>query len=784
MSPTRREPARPQNADRDARRPSELDSRLTEALEHIDGAFVILDRDWRFTFVNRNAVDPIGISPSEVIGRNMLEMFPAFIGTATAKHYQSAMESRQSSRFEECSPVNGRWYEVSVYPFPDGVAAHWHDVTTRKLAQLALAESEERARMTAESALTGLFDWEPQTGRMYWSDQSFRALGYAPGEIMPSYSAWASRVHPDDLPTAEQLLRDAQAARAAYYGVHRLVWPDGSIHMMEARAQFSYDASGACVRMRGTYVDITERAVAEQKLRESEERFRAMADDAPLPIWVTDADGSVQFINRKYRQFYGLGDGAAAAVDWAALIHPEDRAYVTAFAESVRTRQPFHAEARARRWDGAWRWIESHGAPRWTADGIFLGFVGTSPDVTEQRLVRESERAAAIQAHFRSLFESLPGPYVVLTPDNFRTVAVSDAYLAATNTSRSELIDKPVFEAFANESSSAEGLDSLRASLERVVAERRVDVIAVHRLAVRRTDGSGEAEERWWSPVSAPVLAPDGRVSFIIHRAEDVTSCMTTLGELSADAADVTGRHKNAEIVLRAQELQRTNECLRLEVETRARIEEQRAALLRQLVDAQEAERGRVARELHDGLGQHLTALQLAVEAMQLDAAPSETRERLKEIVQTLNVEVDRIAMALRPAALDDLGLEDALHRHVRMWEIESGVATDIHIRGLHDRVAPALETTVYRLVQEALTNVRKHARADRASVIVERRDGMLVTIIEDNGVGFDGASGAQNRGLGFSTMRERAALAGGELQVESSPSAGTTVYFKVAIDG
>lgn len=800
MSPTRRAPDRtrppgsPYTPDAFPAPQSlgSIDGRLAEALEHIDGSFVILDRTWRFTFVNRNAVSPIGLEPGDVIGRNMWEMFPEFRGTLTAEHYQAAMDRGQPSRFEERSPVNGRWYEVSVYALPEGVAAHWHDVTDRKLAELALAESEERARMTAEATLTGLFEWEPQTDRMYWSDQNFRALGFEPGAVQPSYAAWAARVHPDDLPIAEEAVRAAQMERRTLYGVHRVVWPDGSIHVMEARAQFSYDEAGTCTRMRGTYIDITERALAEQKLRESEARFRTMADEAPLPIWVTDGDGTVQFINRAYREFFGVGNGDAGGIDWPSLIHSDSRSYVTAFAESIRARQPFAAEARARRWDGAWRWIESRGVPRSTADGTFLGFVGTSHDVTDRRLLEEHERAATIHAHFRSLFESLPGPYVVLTPDTFRIVAVSDAYLVTTYTSRHELIDKPFFEVFAAAEDSSEALNSLRASLERVVTERRVDVIAVHRLDVRRppTMGGG-TEERWWSPVSAPVLGPDGRVAFIIHRAEDVTSCMTTLGTPFEGGDSLDERQKSAEIVLRAQELERSNERLRFEIESRRLIEEQRATLMKQLVVAQEAERGRVARELHDGLGQHLTALHLTVQSMSADASgnpQSRVRlDRLRSIVQTLNTEVDRIAVALRPSALDDLGLEDALHRHVRLWEAESGVTTDIHMRGLDNRVPPAIETTVYRVVQEALTNVQKHAHASHATVVVERRDGALVAVIEDDGVGFervtDGTPGRLG-GLGLSTMRERAALVGGDLQVESAPGAGTTVYFRMVISG
>jgi len=213
---------------------------------------------------------------------------------------------------------------------------------------------------------------------------------------------------------------------------------------------------------------------------------------------------------------------------------------------------------------------------------------------------------------------------------------------------------------------------------------------------------------------------------------------------------------------------------------------------MRQLVVAQEAERSRVARELHDGLGQHLTALNFSLESLMSDASGSPALrsglDRMQRLARTLDSEVDRIAADLRPAVLDDLGLEDALHRHVRLWSEEVGVTADIHTRGLESRrLDQVIETTIYRVVQEALTNVHKHARATSASVVVERRDGELVVAIEDNGVGFAvptliGTSSAG--GLGLSTMRERAALVGGDLQVESDPNVGTTVYLRIAIGG
>jgi len=279
----------------------------------------------------------------------------------------------------------------------------------------------------------------------------------------------------------------------------------------------------------------------------------------------------------------------------------------------------------------------------------------------------------------------------------------------------------------------------------------------------------------------------------VIHRSEDITSMVAD--EKLAGASDLEAQpgrvaHMAAEVVMRAQELERANERLRQEATERVRLEGIRTRLLQQLVSAQEDERRRVARELHDSLGQHLTSL--GVRLGTLRARVGNTGELATQIEELqahaalIDEEVDRLAMELRPVALDDLGLEAALRRHVDGWATEVGIPADLHTRGVGSRLPEPIETTVYRVVQEALTNVRKHARATRASVVVECRGRELVAIVEDDGVGFRtddlDAELLPSRRLGLSTMTERAALVGGRLEVESKPGHGTTVYLRVPL--
>jgi signal transduction histidine kinase len=217
------------------------------------------------------------------------------------------------------------------------------------------------------------------------------------------------------------------------------------------------------------------------------------------------------------------------------------------------------------------------------------------------------------------------------------------------------------------------------------------------------------------------------------------------------------------------------------DVTDRKRAEADRADLLRRLVTAQEDERRRVARELHDSVGQLLTALTLRVKAAR-DAAPlpPATDARLVEVQRVadeLGRTVRDLAVRLRPTALDDVGLHAALAQHVAGWADRTGVEVDFEAAAVEIQRLPAdIETTIYRIVQESLTNVARHAKASRVSVTISRHGGDVTVAVEDDGVGFDPEAAGTSGRLGLVGMQERVALVGGTLDVESSPGSGTTV--------
>lgn len=292
--------------------------------------------------------------------------------------------------------------------------------------------------------------------------------------------------------------------------------------------------------------------------------------------------------------------------------------------------------------------------------------------------------------------------------------------------------------------------------------------------------------------------AKDGRRIPVSLTVSPIRNARGTIIGASKIARDITERivaqdalkraHEELEERIRGRtaELSRVNESLRNEIEQRRRVEQQRAQLFTRLVLAQEDERRRIARDLHDQLGQQMTALRLTLETLKtLSIEHTELRvqvETLQELARQLDQDVAFRVWELRPAVLEGLGLAAALAEYAGNWSKRFGIHAKLHMtRPTDERLTSDMETTIYRLAQEALNNVVKHARADRVDIILEHSREHVSLIVEDNGVGFN-PSEIQTTGGGFGLigMRERAALAGGDVQIESTPGRGTTVILRV----
>ena len=255
-------------------------------------------------------------------------------------------------------------------------------------------------------------------------------------------------------------------------------------------------------------------------------------------------------------------------------------------------------------------------------------------------------------------------------------------------------------------------------------------------------------------------------------------------------ARDLTSRQRAADALRQAHAdldqrvADRTKE-LETSVTQQVAAQAHVVTLLRKVVTAQEDERGRIARNLHDQLGQRLTALRLSLERVQSELAQKNERveelERAIALTNTIDTDVGFLSWELRPAVLDHLGLGVALPRYVREWAEHYGIEFECKCDSFQaGRLTHEGEVAFYRVAQEALTNVAKHAHASRVDVMLESREDSVLLVVEDDGIGFDASEpSVQERGVGLLGMRERAALIGADFQIESKPGDGTSIFVR-----
>lgn len=516
------------------------------------------------------------------------------------------------------------------------------------------------------------------------------------------------------------------------------------------------------------------------KRRYSQQRYLALFESLDegfciVEVFFDDAGRPLDYrfleVNPAFERQSGLRDVVGRKM--REISQDAEQHWVDAFGTVARTRQPARFEKRTRALN---RWFDVYAFP---LDTPGLGRVGVLfNDITQRKYAERELRASEARSRL-ALDVAQLGTWSWRGADN---QLCADARFCELS-----------------------GLDpgaplSVAAVMSRVHADDRAAVDAAVQAALAPAgDGRFRAEVR--------CVQPDGELRWLVARG--LTEFAATGSErrpsrMLGTVMDVTARKRTEQELLAARdelevrvrertaELARANAALRVEIAERETAGGRIRQLVGRLVNAQEEERRRLSRELHDTVGQHLAVLAMGLNAVRAQpGSPLQVMQRLNDIeqaAQRLEEEVDRLSYELRPLALDHMELVDALGQYADEWSAQCGVAVDLQVHGLPvERLSAAVEATVYRVVQEALTNVRKHAAASRVSLIAERRGTQLRVIVEDDGRGFDtatvSASADNQRRLGLLGMSERAALVTGVLEVESAPGNGTTIYLTVPLD-
>jgi len=404
--------------------------------EIISGAgegIVVYDRDLRLIIWNQYMERMTGLPASHVLGRRPLDIFPFLREQGIDRLLERALGGDTASspdvRYAIPETGNSGWLIATYGPHRDaagqivGVIGIIHDVTERRRAEQALRESEERFRRMADAAPVMIWTDDAQGLTTYfnkpWLDFTGRSLERELG------LGSRDNIHPEDLPRFVAVYEAARAVERPFQIDYRLRRHDGEYRWVLESAMPRSTASGEFEGFIGSVIDISERRAAEDTVRESEERFRFMADAAPVMIWLDDENARCTYFSKPWLDFTGRPLEDELGFGWHDGVHPDDLTRILKIEEAARSsRKPFSMEYRLRRHDGEYRWIFDTGHPRFTPGGIFAGYIGSSIDITDRR--RAEEALVESEARYRVQVEHAPEAIVVFDVDTGRFIEVNE----------------------------------------------------------------------------------------------------------------------------------------------------------------------------------------------------------------------------------------------------------------------------------------------------------------------------------------------------------------------
>jgi PAS domain S-box-containing protein len=590
----------------------------------------------------------------------------------------------------------------------------------------------------------GMAQVEPLTRRFLRVNAALCAItGYGEAELLAMTVDELN--HPDDRARDREAYAGLAQGGSPYQVEKRYVRKGGGVVWVRVTGDLLRDAGGRALRAFAVIEDISEHQRGEERLRESEGRLALIFERALVGLSEIAADGRFLRANAELGRIVGRDPQTLCRLSFGDVTHPEDVPPSLAAAQRVLA-QGGNAtlEKRYRRPDGTLVVAQSSLTRLEAPDGGEARLLAVTVDLTARRRAEAALRAS--EARFSAIANLVPDLLWSTDPAG-RADWFSRRWSEYTGQSEAEACGDG-WAAVVHPDDRETAVARWRSALQH---EQPLD----NELRLRARQGSW----RWHLVRAEPQRDEAGRVVRWFGSATDIHE------------------QRSAREVLEQRVQERTH-ALR--------------TLLARVEHVQDEERRRIARELHYSLGQYLTSLSLAVSALarQSDPALRERLAALQQPMQQVDRELDRLVFTLRPTALEDCGLGDAVAAHVATWSELSGIPVDLAQHGLDGQRLPApVEAAVFRVIQEALNNVTKHAGATHVSVSVERSRRQLRASVEDDGVGFEPAEerdalSSLRTGWGVLGMKERIESLGGHFIVESQPGAGTTVLLRVPLDG
>ena len=717
-------------------------------VENAPDQIIRYDRELRRLYVNPAVGEAYGLPAEAMIGQPMgtvIQDGGVVVNedelTQLRQRIEAVFDTGKSCEFEITWPLPTGRKSFSIRVFPEldrdgsviNVLGIARDITARRSAEDELQKEKEILEKIFDN-IPVMIGFVGDEGVRLVNPEWERTIGWTLKELQEQNVDIFVEAYPD--PQYRQEVLDFVAAATGE-------WADLKIKVRDGRV---IDAACAVVRLSdGTKVaiaqDITERKQAEDVLRRSEDQLRLVLDTTPALIHTGLPDGYLDYFNQRWLEYVGRSLEELQGWGWTATIHPDDvEGIVNEWRASLASGEPFLYEARVRQADGEYRWMLHRKVPLRDEHGNIVSWHGSSIDIedhkqAEEKLLQSQRQLAEAQrlAHVGSFEWDLRTNAVIWSEELYRIFGLQPGEINVGGDAMSFI--------------HPEDRDLVMSTVNSSVKNK--EPYSFH-YRVLRPDG----DERIVHSRGHVVSDEDGNTIRLFGATEDVTEL------------------KRAEEKLKA-----TSEQLR--------------ALSASLQSAREEEGARIARELHDELGSALTSLRWSLD--EIDDVLSKTNKddadtlrgkiaaMITLVASTLNT-VRRISSELRPGILDDVGLIAAIEWETKQFEARTGIVARLDSLVENVRLTREQSTALFRIFQETLTNILRHAAATRVDITAAEQGGEFVLTIRDDGRGITDEETSGEESLGLLGMRERAYLIGGEVDITGVAGQGTVVTVRVPL--